>query len=120
MSEINVKPKESWLKEYGKESTKYIYSTRFDEFLAWAKTSDEELVKEYKASDPREFSKKWGKRIIEYYNDLLRQGAKINTARSKTVPIRAFLKSQCIEAKIKKGAIDKAQMALREHEFTLQ
>jgi len=119
MSE-NMKPKEKWLKEYSRNGTIKNHSTNFDEFCQWANTNDVELVKEYKSSDPREFSKKWGKKIVQFYNHLIEIGKKRNTARTKTIGARAFFKSQCLEVKIKRGAIGKAQIAMGEHEFTLE
>lgn len=113
-------PKEEWLAEYSRASTRHKYEMNFDAFCEWAKTSDVELVKEYKASDHREFSKKWGSRIVQYYNDLIREGAKVNTARAKSNAPRAFFRSQTVEVKIKRGAIGKARMAMGEHEFILE
>ena len=119
MSE-NVKPKEEWLREYPKHGTKQKYNKSFDDFVKWAKTSDIELAKEYETSDPRNFSKKWGKKIIEYYSSLIEQGYKMNYARSLTIAPRAFFKSQCCEVRIKRGGIGKAQIAMGEHEFRLE
>jgi len=116
----NMKPKEEWLREYSKEGTKKNHGINFDEFCQWVNTDDIKLVEEYKTSDPREFSKKWGKKIVQYYNHLIEKGKKINTARTKTIGARAFFKSQCIEVKIKKGAIGKSQIAMGEHEFILE
>jgi len=118
MSEM--KPKEEWLKEYSKENTIRKHSQNFDEFCQWANTNDIKLVEEYKTSDPREFSKKWGKKILQYYNSFIEKGSKINTARTKTIAPRAFFKSQCIEVKIKRGRIAQAQIAMGEHEFILK
>jgi len=119
MSE-ELNPKEEWLKEYSKEETRYKYNFNFGLFCKWANTNDMELVEEYKNSDPREFSKKWGKKIIQYHNYILESGKKSNTARSLTIAPRAFFKSQCIEVKIKRGGIRKAEMATGEHEFRLE
>jgi len=116
----DMNPKEEWLKEYSKEGTKRKYSKSFDQFCEWASTSDIDLVNEYKASDPRAFGKKWGKKIVEYYNHLLEEDYKINSARAFTIAPRAFLKSQCVEVRVKRGRIAKPQIALGEHEFTLE
>jgi len=115
-----MRPKEEWLKEYSKEGTKKNHSKNFDEFCEWANTNDVKLVEEYKTSDPREFSKKWGKKIVQYYNSLIEKGLKINTARTKIIAPRAFFKSQAVEVKIKRGRIAQAQIAMGEHEFTLE
>jgi len=119
MSE-DMRPKEEWLKEYSKEGTKYNHSKNFDEFCQWANTDDIKLVEEYKTSDPREFSEKWGKKAVLYYNSLLEKGLKSNTARTKVIAPRAFFKSQCVEVKIKRGAIAKAKIAFGEHEFIIK
>jgi len=113
-------PKEEWLKEYSKEGSKNKNRKHLDRFCEWAKVTDVELVKECKASDPREFSKKWGKKIVEFYNDALSEGYKSNYARTLTIAPRAFFKSQCVEVKIKRGAIAKAKMAFGEHELLLE
>jgi len=118
MSE-SMKPKEEWLAGYSKKKTKRLYSANFDQFCEWAKTSDVKLVEEYKASDPKEFSKKWGNKIVAFYNHLLEKGLKINAARSKINGIRSFLSYQCTQPRIKRGAIARAQMSFGEHEFTL-
>jgi len=116
----NMTPKEEWLTEYSKEGTIYNHSRNFDEFCEWANIDDVKLVSEYRASNPREFSEKWGKRVVRYYNNLLEKGLKSNTARTKVIAPRAFFKSQCVDVKIKRGAIAKAKIAFGEHEFILE
>jgi hypothetical protein len=54
-------PKQEWLKECCTPTTKYKHSINFNSFCNWANTTDVEPVNECKVSDPREFSKKWGK-----------------------------------------------------------
>jgi len=111
-------PKESWLSEYSKASTKKKYDMNFDLFCKWANTNETELVEEFKVNDPRDFSKKWGKILVQYFNDMIKEDLKINTARTRLNAPRAFFKSQCGEVRIKRGAIPKARMAYGEHEFT--
>lgn len=120
MENENMKPKEEWLKEYSKPSTIQKNTKNFDRFCEWAAVTDSELVKEYKAGDPRDFSKKWGIKIVHYYNDMVKKGFSTNYCRTLTIAPRAFFKSQCIEVKIKRGAIAKAKMAMGEHEFRLE
>ena len=120
MIEVSKSPKIEWLKDYSKESTTYRNSIFFDEFCKWAQTSDTALVQECKNSNPTEFAKKWGKVIVQYYNYLIEKGAKTNTARTKTIAPRSFFKSQCVEVKVKRGAITKAKMSMGEHEFRLE
>jgi len=120
MENVVTSPKEEWLKDYAKESSINKNSKHLDRFCEWAKVSDIELVEEYKTSDPREFAKKWGRKIVEFYNHALSEGYKSNYARTLTIAPRAFFKSQCVEVKIKRGAIAKAKIAMGEHEFLLE
>jgi integrase len=116
----DLPPKEDWLREYSRQRTIKKCRRNFGLFCEWADTNDLELVNEYKTSDPREFSKKWGKIIVQYYNDMLKKGYSSNYCRTLTIAPRAFFKSQCIEVKIKRGAIAKQKMAMGEHEFILE
>lgn len=50
---IMASPKDEWLKEI-KESVRYRYSQRLDEFLEWVKKTPEQLVEEYKATSDKE------------------------------------------------------------------
>ena len=109
---------DSWLEEYSKESTKYYFQRNLKKFLEWANVSAEDLVKEYNAtSDKKVWAKKWGLVVVKYYNDLIKQDKKINTARAMTTAVRAFFSSKCDTVKIKRGAIGKQQIAFGEHEF---
>lgn len=120
METEKLPPKEDWLKEYSKPRTIKKSRRNFKRFCEWSNINDVELVEEYKTSDPREFSKKWGKRIVHYYNDMLKKGYSSNYCRTLTIAPRAFFKSQCVEVKIKRGAIAKQKMATGEHEFLLE
>lgn len=111
-------PKERWLEEYTKETTKARYVKDFDDFCRWAQTSDVELVEHYKASDDRQkWAKDMGALVAKFYNSQLEQGFSINFSRSKISAIRAFLKSQCEPVRIRRGAIAKPQISIGEHEF---
>lgn len=116
------KPKTEWLDEYsGKPNTSKRYERSFNSFLKWAKTTDEEIVKELDSLKPHEFARKWGKIVVKYYNFLVgEKKLSQNTARTKTIAIRSFMKSQCIPLKIRHNAIAQPQMAMNEHEFTLE
>jgi hypothetical protein len=111
-------PKAEWLKEI-KESVRYRYSQRLDEFLEWVKKTPEQLVEEYKTtSDKEAWAKKWGSIVLQYYQARLSAGYSINSARVDSVAPRSFFSSQCQEVKIQKGKIAKAQIATGEHSFT--
>jgi hypothetical protein len=111
-------PKAEWLKEI-KESVRYRYSARLDEFLEWVKKTPEQLVEEYKATiDKDAWAKKWGSIVLQYYQARLSAGYSINSARADSVAPRSFFSSQCQEVKIQKGKIAKAQIATGEHSFT--
>jgi hypothetical protein len=94
-------PLDSWLRQYTSKTTKDLHRADFGLFCEWTKTTDEELVEEYKNSDPREFSKKWGKALIQYFKDCIKEGLKINSARTRLSAPRAFFKSQCVGVQIK-------------------
>jgi len=109
-----------WLAEFGKESTKRHYLAAWEDFEKWSGKTAQEFYREYKASaDKDEWAREIGKLILKYYNWLLSKGYKINTARLRTIAPRSFFASQCTRPRIKKGAIPKAQIALGEHEFTI-
>lgn len=111
-------PKAEWLKEI-KESVRYRYSARLDEFLEWVKKTPEQLVEEYKATiDKDAWVKKWGSIVLQYYQARLSAGYSINSARADSVAPRSFFSSQCQEVKIQKGKIAKAQIATGEHSST--
>jgi len=110
-------PKDEWLKEI-KESVRYRYSARLDEFLEWVKRTPEQLVEEYKATiDKDAWAKKWGSIVLQYYQARLSAGYSINSARADSVAPRSFFSSQCQEVKIARGKIAKAQIATGEHSF---
>lgn len=113
-------PKEEWLKEYSNKTTINRHSKYFDEFCEWANTNDEELVEDYKSSNSVEFAKRWGKRLVRYYNYMIKNGAKVNTGKTKITAPRSFFRSHCTEVKIKRGAIPRARMSMGEHEFRLE
>jgi hypothetical protein len=111
-------PKAEWLREI-KESVRYRYSARLDEFLEWVKKTPEQLVEEYKATiDKDAWVKKWGSIVLQYYQARLSAGYSINSARADSVAPRSFFSSQCQEVKIQRGKIAKAQIATGEHSFT--
>ena len=114
-------PTEEWLKEYSKDSSRYVNKRHFNKFLKWLKGSAIDIVKEYKTTKDRDaFRKKWGKIIVLYYNHLIKEGKAINTARTATTAVRAFFTSQTDRVKIGRGKIGKQQMAFGEHEFKLE
>jgi hypothetical protein len=111
-------PKEEWLKEI-KESVRYRYSQRLDEFLAWIQKTPEQLVQEYKTTTDKEhWSKAMGSIIVQYYQARRDAGYEINSARADSTAPRSFFTSQCQEVKIARGKIPKAQIAKGEHSFT--
>ncbi|NVM23752.1 MAG: tyrosine-type recombinase/integrase [Desulfobacterales bacterium] len=114
----NKGPMEKWLEELGPGS-RQTYESKFKDFLNWADKTDREIVVEWKAVEDRdEFRKDWGKVVLRYYQHLLEQGAKINTARTHVIAARSFFASQCDKLKIKKGAIAKPRAARGEHVFS--
>lgn len=115
-----MQPKEEWLAEFAsKPRTVDQYRYSFERFLQWAGVSDEQIVKEYEESKDREFSRKWGGKVVAYYNMLISKGLKTNSARNQITAVRSFFSSQCTSVKVKRGAIARSKMASGEHEFQL-
>jgi integrase len=115
------KYREAWLSEYTKKQKTFNrYSADFDNFCEWANTTDEKLIAEHENLGDKAFAKKWGSKIVEYYNYLISvKKEKVNSARSRATSVRSFFTNQCTSVKIKRGAISAARMATQEHEFQL-
>lgn len=113
-------PKEKWLEEL-KPSSAGQYKNRFQDFLDWIGTTDEEIYKEWKTTEDRdEFIKKWSSIALRYYRYWVEKTGKVNTARGQVTAVRSFFASQCGKLKIKKGAIGKPKAAKGEHVFSQQ
>jgi len=111
---------QSWLENYAKESTRRIYRTAWQRFEQWAGKTAEQFKKEYQdAADKEVWAKETGKLVVKYYNHLVRQGFKLNSARALVMPVRAFFDSECTKLRVRKGAIAGQKIAMGEHEFTL-
>lgn len=69
---------EEWLSQY-QGKTRTTYESAFKNFLEWAQTTPEELLKIYKeASDKTEWSREWGNILIRFQNEMLEKGQKKN------------------------------------------
>jgi len=114
-------PRQLWLEEYDKESTRKLWSWRFERFLKWSNKTDIELVEEFKQSrDQIGYAKKYGKIMLKYFDYLVNEkGIARGTAKSEVASVRAFFSSQTISLKIKKGTMKSNSIALGEHEFSL-
>ena len=111
---------DEWLKQYEKKSSKYIQRKRLTGFLEWANLTDEVLKETFdKATDKYEWARGLGKRVIEFYNDMIAKGYSVNHARSFVSGIRAFCRDMLSPLKIPRKKIPKTQVATKEHEFTL-
>ena len=133
-------PRELWLEEYPKESTRKRYARDFAEFLQWTGKTDLELVNDWKkARDKKRWAKDMGALLMRYYSWLvteapcydlgydkkrdpegkhLHKGISVNSARTRLTAAMAFFTSQCDQVKIRRGAFPRPKMALGEHEFT--
>lgn len=109
---------ESFLELYSKPRIKKEYRLSLTKFFEWAKATPEQILEEWKTTADRyEFRKEWGNILVKYYNYHLERGVKINTALGYVTPVRAFFTAKCDTLRIRKGALDKRQMAFGEHEF---
>jgi len=115
------KYRDAWLNEYRKKPKTFSrYSRDFDNFCEWTNVTDESLVAEHEELGDKAFAKKWGNKVVEYYNYLISvKKEKVNSARARATALRSFFSSQCTTVKIKRGAISAARMATKEHEFQL-
>jgi len=112
-------PSKRWLEEYSSKDTVYSHSNRFEQFLKAINKTDVELVEEYKETQNKdEYARKYGKEVLKYYHNYIKQGYSSNTARSVTSSIRAFFTSQTISVKIKRRSIRKIRRASNQHMFT--
>lgn len=106
-----------WLKEYSGRSY-YKHREGLIKFLSFLKKDVDQVMREYKeAEDRTEWAKSMGLEVVKFYNHLIQQGYSINSARTWSIYPRAFFSAKCIQVKIKRGSIAKAQVATGEHPF---
>lgn len=140
MGDVRKTPKELWLEECQRASTRKYYSRDFDIFLAWVGKTDAELVGEWRrARDKKRWAKETGKMLLRYFNWLMneapsydvgfnsvndpagehrRVGMSSNYARRRLAVPRSFFNSQCDQVRFKRGAVPRSDVAMGEHEFT--
>lgn len=109
-----------WLSQYAsKQRTFKQYKYNFERFSEWSGMTDEDFVNECEQIGDREFAKKWGNKVIAWYNELLASGLKTNSAKNLVTGVRSFFSNQIVPLRIRKGAIASPKMATGEHEFSL-
>jgi site-specific recombinase XerD len=112
-------PTEKLLKSYNKETTQSRVKASMAQFCEWAQKTDAQLVEAYKqATDKEQWAKDMGKALVEWFNDLLKNGYAVNSARAAVGNVRAFFRNQCRAVLIEKRKIPKQQAATGEHEFS--
>jgi len=93
---------------------------RLNEWLEFLGVSDSEFLEQYKrASDKEEWARRIGNKVIAFYNDLIKRGYAVNTARSYASTPRAFCRDKCTKLIISRKKISKPKSATGEHEFAL-
>lgn len=112
---------EKWVKDtYPRYKAQDLWQAkdRLNTFLEFVNVTDSEFVEAYKRTqDKTEWAKNTGKKVIEYYNQLLKKYA-VNTSRSYVSTARAFCRDTCQSLIIQRKRIAKPERAKNEHEFT--
>jgi len=93
-----------------------LYKYKLEDAFEFLGVTDKEFVESYKkATDKQEWVRETSRKVTAYYNDLIRKGKAINTARAQVTPIRAFSSEYCAMLKVK---VDKPQRAHGQHAFS--
>ena len=114
---------EKWVSEtYPTAKTQDVWKVK-DRLNAWFEflgITDTEFIEQYKrTSDKVEWARRTGKKVIAFYNDLIKKGYAINTARSYSSTPRAFCRDRCTKLYVPPKKISKPKSAKGEHEFTI-
>ena len=93
---------------------------RLNAWFEFLNMTDSEFVKNYKrTTDKVEWSRRIGNKVIAFYNDLIKRGYAVNTARSYASTPRAFCRDKCVVLIIPRKKISKPKSAIGEHEFVI-
>jgi site-specific recombinase XerD len=114
---------EKWVSEsYPTAKAQDVWKVK-DRLNAWFEflnVTDTEFVENYKrTSDKVEWARRIGNKVIAFYNDLIKRGYAVNTARSYASTPRAFCRDNCVSLIIPRKKISKPKSATGEHEFAL-
>jgi len=114
---------EKWVSEtYARASAQDVWKVK-DRLNAWFEfvaMTDKEFIETYKrTTDKVEWARRIGNTVITFYNDLIKRGYAVNTARSYVSTPRAFCRDNCVLLIIPRKKISKPKSAMGEHEFAL-
>lgn len=117
----NVEIVNDWLKEYEGTGGYYKYREGLQKFLSFLGKDINQVMAEYNsAEDKSRWARDMGLEVVKFYHHLTNEGYSINTARTWTIPVRAFFSAKATSLKVKRGAIPRAQVARNEHKFLQQ
>ena len=117
----NVEIVNDWLKEYEGTGGYYKYREGLQKFLSFLGKDINQVMAEYNAAkDKSRWARDMGLEVVKFYHHLTNEGYSINTARTWTIPARAFFSAKAASLKVKRGAIPRAQVARNEHKFLQQ
>jgi len=109
-----------WLSEYS-GTTFYKHREGILKFLSFLGKSIEEVMKEYEeATDKNRWARDMGHQVVKFYHHMVTEGYSVNSARTWTIPVRAFFSAKATQLKVRRGAIPRAQIAKNEHKFLQQ
>ena len=109
-----------WLSEYS-GTTFYKHREGILKFLSFLGKSIEDVMKDYEeAKDKSRWARDMGHQVVKFYHHMINEGYSINSARTWTIPARAFFSDKATSLKVKRGAISRPQVAKNEHRFLQQ
>jgi hypothetical protein len=110
-----------WLKEYEGTGGYYKYREGLQKFLSFLDKDIDQVMVEYnEAKDKSRWARDMGHEVVKFYHSMIKEGYSVNTARTWTIPVRAFFSAKAAPLKVKRGAIPRAQIAMNEHKFLQQ
>jgi len=102
--------------------SQYRYGLR--KFAAWFKHSPDEILEMRKAdlkSDDAHERKRFDRELEHFYNDMRKQGASVNTARSQCSGLRQFFRYNDVPISLRRGSpIAKSQMTDKTYPLTIE
>ncbi len=107
----------------GKKLTQNKNAIKLRKYCKWANKSPEELIKEYaearkSVNSLQDWKRDTRTKIVNFYNWLIAQGYKINTARTLPLGILAFYSENCETIKDVTKEFDSVQIPTDEYVFT--
>lgn len=107
----------------GTVRTQYRNATKLKKYCDWIEQNPEQLIEEYtqarkNVNTYNEWKRETRKKIIEFYNALISEGYKINTARTEPLGILRFYSDNCETIKGVTTQFDPTQIPTNEYVFT--